>query len=84
MKKSRDRRDDGQERTARIIFLILLVVFPALPLHSVHALEIPEKIPVTIKADNLDYDRTSDVYTAVGHVKIEQAGKVLEAEKGKP
>jgi LPS-assembly protein len=43
--------------------------------------ELPKKIPVTITADKLDYDRTTDVYIAVGHVKIEQQGIRLEADK---
>ena len=40
-----------------------------------------KKIPVAVTADNLDYDRTNDIYTAVGHVKIEQEGVRLEADK---
>jgi LPS-assembly protein len=39
------------------------------------------KIPVTVTADKLDYDRATDVYVAVGHVKIEQEGVRLEADK---
>ncbi|HAS55385.1 MAG: hypothetical protein A2X56_05100 [Nitrospirae bacterium GWC2_57_13] len=39
------------------------------------------KIPVTVKADNLDYDRTNDRYVAVGNVKIEQEGLLLEADR---
>jgi LPS-assembly protein len=41
----------------------------------------PKKIPVTVTADTLDYDRTNDRYVAIGHVKIEQEGLRLEAEK---
>jgi LPS-assembly protein len=37
--------------------------------------------PVAITADKLDYDRVTDVYTAVGHVKIEHEGVRLEADK---
>jgi lipopolysaccharide assembly outer membrane protein LptD (OstA) len=36
---------------------------------------------VTVTADKLDYDRATDVYIASGHVKIEQEGVRLEAEK---
>jgi LPS-assembly protein len=43
--------------------------------------ELPKKIPVTVNADKLDYDRTSDVYVAVGHVRVEQEGLKLEADK---
>ncbi len=48
-----------------------------------HALaeELPKKIPVTVTADKLDYDRTNDVYIAIGHVKIEYEGIRLEADK---
>jgi LPS-assembly protein len=40
-----------------------------------------KKIPVAVAADKLNYDRTSDVYTAEGHVKIEQDAIRLEADK---
>ena len=43
--------------------------------------EEPKKTPVTVKADKLDYDRTTDVYTAVGNVKIEQEGMLLQADR---
>ncbi|MDH4161483.1 MAG: LPS assembly protein LptD [Nitrospirota bacterium] len=43
--------------------------------------ELPKKIPVAVTADKLDYDRASDVYTAVGHVKIEQQDIRLEADR---
>src|SRR5512147_990336 len=48
-----------------------------------HALaETPQKkIPISVTADKLDYDRVTDVYTAVGHVRIEQEGVKLEADK---
>jgi LPS-assembly protein len=42
---------------------------------------LPKNIPVTVTADKLDYDRANDVYSAVGHVKIEQQGVRLEANK---
>ncbi len=70
-----------KEWTARRLSLILLVVFSALPCHSAYTQELLKKIPVTIKADKLDYDRTNDVYTALGNVKIEQVGRLLEADK---
>src|SRR5574341_2201256 len=50
------------------------------PRHAL-AQAIPKKIPVTVTADKLDYDRTTDVYVAVGHVKIEQEDVRLEADK---
>jgi LPS-assembly protein len=43
--------------------------------------EEPKKNPVTVNADKLDYDRTNDIYTAEGHVKVEQDGMRVEADK---
>lgn len=43
--------------------------------------EVIKKIPVTVKADKLDYDRTNDIYTAEGNVRIEQDGIRLEADR---
>jgi LPS-assembly protein len=43
--------------------------------------EVAKKIPVTVNADKLDYDRANDVYTAEGNVKIKQDGMRLEADK---
>jgi LPS-assembly protein len=40
-----------------------------------------KKVPVTVKADKLDYDRTSDVYIAEGNVKVEQEGMRVEADR---
>ena len=65
--------------------LILIVLFltgleAGLPLHAL-ADELPKKIPVTVNADKLDYDRTNDVYVAVGHVRVEQEGMKVEADK---
>ncbi len=42
--------------------------------------EEPKKTPVKVNADKLDYDRVTDVYTAVGNVKIEQEGMLLQAD----
>jgi LPS-assembly protein len=43
--------------------------------------DVPKKVPVSITADKLDYDRTNDVYTAVGHVKIDQQDIHVEADR---
>lgn len=40
-----------------------------------------KKVPVTVKADKLDYDRANDVYVAEGNVKLDQDGTRLEADK---
>lgn len=45
------------------------------------AVELPKKIPVSVTADKLDYDRTNDIYTAVGNVKIDQQDIHLEADR---
>jgi len=65
-------------RVASILFVGLLLAWT--PRHA-HAQAIPKKIPVTVTADKLDYDRATDVYVAVGHVKIEQEAVRLEADK---
>ena len=62
---------------AAVLLAGLVAGFP----RSGPAQELPKKIPVTVTADKLDYDRNTDVYTAVGHVKIEQEGTRLEADK---
>lgn len=69
----------------RIMFIVVVVLFfiatPAgLPRHA-WSEALPKKIPVTVAADTLDYDRTNDRYVAIGHVKIEQEGMRLEADK---
>jgi LPS-assembly protein len=66
--------------------IIMLTVFflagmPAGSPHLVFAAELPKKIPVTVKADKLDYDRINDIYVAEGHVRVEQEGLRVEADK---
>lgn len=55
----------------------LLTVFPI----GLRAEEPANKIPVTVKADKLDYDRANDVYVAEGNVRIEQEGMRVQADK---
>jgi len=61
----------------------ILLLAGTLAVTTRHALsaELPKKIPVSVTADRLDYDRTTDVYIAEGHVKIEQEGVKLQADK---
>ncbi len=70
---------------ARLIARILLTLIGAGVLCGVHSpafgQELPKKIPVTVTADKLYYDRMNDIYTASGHVRIEQEGIKLEADK---
>jgi LPS-assembly protein len=40
-----------------------------------------KKIPVNVTADKLDHDRAKDIYTAEGHVRIEQQDIRLEADR---
>ncbi|HTP05926.1 MAG TPA: LPS assembly protein LptD [Nitrospirota bacterium] len=69
----------------RGIMIMLTVFFLAgMPVgspHLVFAAELPKKIPVTVKADKLDYDRVNDIYVAEGHVRVEQEGLRVEADK---
>ena len=70
-------------RHGKVFILVAFVLAGILAGSTCHAqsAELPKKIPVTVAADNLEYDRTNDVYLAVGHVKIEQEGVRLEADK---
>ncbi len=66
----------------KYLFVVLLVVAmqAGAPRHA-RSEDFPKKIPVTVTADTLDYDRANDRYVATGHVKIEQEGVRLEADK---
>ncbi|OGW48142.1 MAG: hypothetical protein A2078_01060 [Nitrospirae bacterium GWC2_57_9] len=61
--------------------LLLCLLFSFLTATSGQAEEKTQKIPVTVKADKLDYDRTNDIYVAEGHVKVEQDGMLIEADR---
>lgn len=68
----------------RILSIIAVILFMGLPagvIQNAWSEELLTKIPVSVTADTLDYDRTSDRYVATGHVKIEQEGMRLEADK---
>lgn len=66
--------------TTSIIIFCLLAASAAVTNH-VRAEEPRKKIPVTVNADKLDYDRANDIYVAEGNVKVEQAGTRVEADK---
>jgi LPS-assembly protein len=70
-----------RRRSEFILFAILLIGMTGGLFRYARAEVLPKKIPVTVTADKLDYDRAADVYVAEGHVKIEQEGIRLEAEK---
>ena len=67
--------------TVYIFIMLLVAVILAGPARHAWGEVLPKKIPVTVTADTLDYDRTNDRYVAIGHVKIEQEGIRLEADK---
>lgn len=64
-----------------IFFICLLCGLIAGASGRALAEEPAKKVPVTVKADKLDYDRTNDVYVAEGNVKVEQDGMRVEADK---
>ncbi len=65
-----------------ILALLLLIIFLLGPgVSQLVAEELPKKIPVQITADHLDYDRTNDIYTAVGHVRLEQQDIYMQADR---
>lgn len=64
-----------------MLFVLLLAGMLAGMSHHAFAQELPKKIPVTVTADRLDYDRATDTYVAAGHVRVEQEGVRLEADK---
>jgi LPS-assembly protein len=68
-------------RAVRALIVVLFAVSQAAPPAPLWADEPAKKIPVTVVADKLDYDGATDVYVAVGHVKIEQEGTRLEADR---
>ena len=68
------------ESISILLIVLLAGLLPGAPRHA-RADELPKKIPVTVNADKLDYDRTNDVYVAVGHVRVEREGMKVEADK---
>jgi LPS-assembly protein len=66
-------------RLSITVLLVLSGCFFAV--NAGRAEEPAKKVPVTVKADKLDYDRANDVYVAEGHVRLDQDGMRLEADK---
>ncbi len=64
---------------AAILLLAVLLLVPGIP--PLSAEELPKKIPVQVTADHLDYDRTNDIYTAAGHVRMEQQDIYVQADR---
>jgi LPS-assembly protein len=69
-------------RAVPITVLALAAVLAAGTLCTVPAEEPPKKrVPVNVTADKLDHDRANDIYTAEGHVRIDQQDLRLEADR---
>jgi len=65
-----------------ITALALAAVLSTGTLRAASAEGPPQKrVPVNVTADKLDHDRVNDIYTAEGHVKIEQLDIRLEADR---
>lgn len=83
--KSREMKPEDRDRPVRFFGFcsacFSLILFLLLNPFVVAGQAVQKKIPVTVKADRLDYDRTADVYTAEGNVLIEQEGIRLEADR---
>jgi len=68
-------------RASCIFILVVLCVLLGGNLQPLFGQEAPKKVPVKVRADKLDYDKTTDVSIAEGHVRIEQDGFLLDADK---
>ncbi|NTW67505.1 MAG: LPS-assembly protein LptD, partial [Nitrospirae bacterium] len=69
-------------RAVPITLFVLAALLTAGTLCPVSAEEpLKKKIPVNVTADKLDHDRANDIYTAEGHVRIEQQDIRLEADR---
>ncbi len=68
-------------RSTYLYYLLITCVMLTAAPRNARSEMLSNKLPVTVTADKLDYDRNTDVYIAVGHVKIEQESVRLEAEK---
>ena len=64
-----------------VVTVLFLAVMPTGSPRTIFAAELTKKIPVTVNADKLDYDRINDIYVAEGHVRVEQEGLRVEADK---
>ena len=64
-----------------VLTVLYLAVMPTGSPRIIFAAELTKKIPVTVNADKLDYDRVNDIYVAEGHVRVEQEGLRVEADK---
>jgi len=67
---------------APIAVLALAALLCAGAACTAFAEDLPKKrVPVNVTADKLDHDRANDIYTAEGHVRIEQQDTRLEADR---
>jgi LPS-assembly protein len=78
----RSPQDAMTRRAVPITAFVLAAVLAVGTFCTVSAEEPPKKrVPVNVTADKLDHDRANDIYTAEGHVRIDQQDIRLEADR---
>ena len=81
-RRTRSTENAMTRRAVPITVFALAAVLAAGTLCTVSAEEpLKKKIPVNVTADKLDHDRANDIYTAEGHVRIDQQDMRLEADR---
>ena len=81
-RRTRSTKNAMTWRAVPITVFALAAVLAAGTLCTVSAEEpLKKKIPVNVTADKLDHDRANDIYTAEGHVRIDQQDMRLEADR---
>ncbi|HWR72599.1 MAG TPA: LPS assembly protein LptD, partial [Nitrospirota bacterium] len=75
------RMKEMNSRKSFILLLICLCTLVAPGPRVIFGQEPPKKVPVKVRADKLDYDKTADVYIAEGHVRVEQEDVTLDADR---
>lgn len=68
-------------RKHSILLLVCLCTLMAPGPRAVLGQELPKKVPVKVRADKLDYDKTADIYIAEGHARVEQEEVTLDADR---
>ncbi len=69
------------KRSSLFILTVVFLTGVAALFDCALAEEPSKKVPVTVNADKLDYDRGNDMYVAVGHVRVEQEGSKIQADR---
>lgn len=60
---------------------LLPLIAQAAQIHATAAKPPPKDAPITLQADEVDYDSDHKIVSAVGHVEIVQEGRTLQAER---